>query len=60
MIKSRRMKWAEHVMRMGEMRTLYKILAGKLEGKTPLGRPGCGWEDNIKIEARNIVSESAD
>jgi hypothetical protein len=49
-IKSRRMKWAGHVARMGDMRNAYKILVGKPEGKRPLGRPRRRWEDNIKIE----------
>jgi hypothetical protein len=38
-IKSRRMRWAGHVERMGEMRNAYRILVGKPEGKKPLGRP---------------------
>ena len=38
-IKSRRMRWAEHVARMGEERGVYRVLVGKLEGKRPLGRP---------------------
>jgi hypothetical protein len=38
-VKSRRMRWAGHVARMGEERKLYKVLAGKPEGKRPLGRP---------------------
>jgi hypothetical protein len=38
-IKPRRMKWAERVSRMGDTRNIYKILVGKPEGKTPLGRP---------------------
>jgi hypothetical protein len=44
-IKSRRMRWAGHVARMGEKRTAYRILVGKPEGKRPLGRPrrrSCG------------------
>jgi hypothetical protein len=40
-------KWAGHVARMGEMRNAYNILVGKPEGKRPLGRPRCRWEDNI-------------
>jgi hypothetical protein len=52
MIKSRRMRWAGHVARMGEKRNAYRILVGKLEGKRPLGRPGCRWEDNIKMDPR--------
>jgi hypothetical protein len=38
-IKSRRMRWAGHVARMGEKRNSYKLLVGKPEGKRPLGRP---------------------
>jgi len=38
-IQSRRMRWAGHVARMGEMRGVYMILVGKPEGKKPLGRP---------------------
>jgi hypothetical protein len=49
MIKSRRMRWAGHVARMG--RTAYRILVGKSEGKRPLGRPR-RWVDNIKIDLR--------
>jgi hypothetical protein len=39
MIKSRRMRWAGHVARMGEKRNPYRILVAKREGKKPLGRP---------------------
>ena len=49
MIKSRRMRWAGHVARMGEGRGMYRILVGKPEGKRPLGRPRRNWEDNIKM-----------
>jgi hypothetical protein len=49
MIKSRKMRWAEHVARMGEKRNVYRILVGKPEAKRPLGRPRRRWEDNIKI-----------
>jgi len=38
-VKSRRMRWAEHVARMGEGRGVHKVLVGKSEGKRPLGRP---------------------
>ena len=47
--KSRRMRWAGHVARMGEGRGVYRVLVGKREGKIPLGRPRRRWEDNIKI-----------
>jgi hypothetical protein len=49
-IKSRRMRWAGHVARMGEGRSAYRILVGRREGRRPLGRPRRRWEDNIKIE----------
>ena len=38
-IKSRRMRWAEHVARMGDASGVYRVLVGKLEGRRPLGRP---------------------
>jgi hypothetical protein len=49
-IKSRRMRWAGHVARMGEKRNAYRLLVGKPEGKRPLGRPRRRWIDNIKID----------
>jgi hypothetical protein len=42
-IKSRRMRWAEHVARMGEGRGVYRVLVGRPEGKRPLGRPRHRW-----------------
>jgi hypothetical protein len=54
MIKSRRMRWAGLVARMGERRTAYRILAGKPEGRKPLGRPRRRWVDNIKMDLREI------
>jgi hypothetical protein len=53
-IKSRQMRWAGHVARMGEVRGAYNILVGRPEGRRPLGRPRCRWEDNIKIDLREI------
>jgi hypothetical protein len=47
-IKSRRMRWARHVARMGEGRGVYRVLVRRPEGKRPLGRPRCRWEDNIR------------
>jgi hypothetical protein len=49
MIKSMRMRWAEHVARIGEKRTACRILVGKSEGKRPLGRPRLRCVDNNKI-----------
>jgi hypothetical protein len=48
-IKSRTMRWAGHVARMGKGRGMYRVLVGKPEVKRPLGKPRRGWEDNIKI-----------
>jgi hypothetical protein len=53
-IKSRRMRWAGHVARMGEDRKVYKVLVGKPEGKRPLGRPRRRWEDGIIMDLRVI------
>jgi hypothetical protein len=53
-IQSRRMRWAGHVARMGEVRNAYSILVGKPEGRRPLGRPRRRWEDNIGMDLRNI------
>jgi hypothetical protein len=53
-IKSRRMKWAGHVARMGENRKAYRLLGGKPEGKIPLGRPRRRWVDNIKMDLLEI------
>jgi hypothetical protein len=53
-IRSRRMRWAEHVARMGEKRNAYRLLVGKPEGKRPLGRPRRRWIDNIKIDLLEI------
>ena len=50
-IKSRRMRWAGHVARMGKRRGVYRVLGGKSEGKRPLGRPRRIWEDNINISS---------
>jgi hypothetical protein len=54
MIKSRRMRWAGHVARMGMERNSYRILVGKPEEKSPLGRPRHRWEDNIRMDLREI------
>jgi hypothetical protein len=53
-IKSRRMMWAGHVARMGEGRSVYRVLVGRPEGKRPLGRPRHRWEDNIKLNLGDI------
>jgi hypothetical protein len=53
-IKSRRMRWAGNVARMGEGRNVYRVLVGKPERKSPLGRPRRRWEDGIKMDLREI------
>jgi hypothetical protein len=58
-IKSRRMRWVGHVARMGEGRCAYRILVGRSEGKRPLGRPRRRWEDNIKMDLREIGTDGA-
>jgi hypothetical protein len=52
--KSRRMRWAGNVARMGEGRTVYRVLVGKPEGKRPLERPRRRWEDGIKMDLGEI------
>jgi hypothetical protein len=53
-IKSRRMRWAGHVARMGEGRGAFRILVGRSEGRRPLGRPRRRWEDNIKMDLQEV------
>jgi hypothetical protein len=54
-IKSRRMRWARHMARMGEGRNVYRVLVGKPEGRRPLGRPRRRWEDGIRMYLEDIV-----
>jgi len=54
-VKSRRIRCAGHVARMGEGRGVHRVLVGKPEGKRPLGRPRLRWEDNIKMDLREVV-----
>jgi hypothetical protein len=58
-IKSRMMRWAGNVARMGEGRGAYRILVGRPEGKRPLGRPRRRWEDSIKMDLREIGIDGA-
>ena len=53
-IKSGRMRWAEHVARMGEEREVYRVLVGKPVGKRPLGRPRRRWVDNIRMDLQEV------
>ena len=54
MIKSRRLRWRGHVVRMEEGRSALKILTGKPTGKRPLGRPRRRWEDKIRMDLEDI------
>jgi len=54
LIKSRRMRWAGHVARMGEERGVCRVLLGKPEGKIPLGRPRRRWVDNIRMDLQEV------
>jgi len=53
-IKSRRMRWAGHVARMGEERGAYRVLVGKPEGKRPLERPRRRRVDNIRMDLQEV------
>jgi hypothetical protein len=59
-IKSRRMRWAGHVARMGEERNVYRVLMGKSEGKRPLGRQRRRWKDGIRMDLRETGWRSVD
>jgi len=53
-IKSRRMRWAGHVARMGEERGVYRVLVGKPEGRRPLGRPRRRWVNSIRTDLQEV------
>jgi hypothetical protein len=53
-IKSRRMRWAGHVARMGKGRGAYRVLVGRPEGRRPLRRPRRRWKDNIKMDLQEV------
>jgi hypothetical protein len=53
-IKSKRMRWAGHVARMGEKRNAYRLLVGKPEGKRPIGRPRRRRVDNIRMDLGEV------
>jgi len=54
------MRWPKHVARLGEWRGLYRVLVGKPEGKSPLGRPRRRKDDNIKIDFQEVGCGSLD
>ena len=53
-IKSKRLRWAGHVARIGERGGAYRDLVGKPEGRRRLGKPRRRWEDNIKMDLREV------
>jgi hypothetical protein len=53
------MRWAGHVAFMGDKRGVYRVLVGSPEGKRPLGRPRSRWDDNIKMDLREIWIDGA-
>jgi hypothetical protein len=53
-IKSRRLRWAGHVARMGDKSGAFRVIVGRHEAKRPLGRTRCTWEDNIKMYLQEI------
>jgi hypothetical protein len=53
-IKSRRMRWARHVARMGKVRDVYRVLVGNPEGRRPLGIPRHRRDDNIKMDLQEV------
>jgi len=53
-MKSRRMRWAGHVARVGKRRGVYRVLVGKSEGKRPIWRPRHRWKDNIKMDLQEV------
>jgi len=59
-VKSRRIRWAGHVARMGEDSGVHRVLVGKPEGKSPLGRIRRRWEDNIKMDLQEVGVGSGD
>ena len=59
-VKSRRMRWAGHVARLGEDRDVHRVLVGKPEGKRPLGRPRRRWENNIKMDLQEVEGGHGD
>ena len=59
-VKSRTMRWAGHVARMGEGTGVHRVLVGNPEGKRPLGRPRHRWEDNIMMDLQEVEGSCGD
>ena len=54
-LKSRRMRWARNIARMGNRRDAYRVLLGKPEGKRPFGKPRRRCKDNMKMDLQEVV-----
>ena len=59
-LKSRRLRWTGHVACMEQSRNAYRVLMGKPESKSPLGRLRCRWVDNIKVDLREVGCDTRD
>ncbi|KAJ4439479.1 hypothetical protein ANN_07603 [Periplaneta americana] len=59
-INTRHLRWAGHVARLGESRNAYRVLVGRPEGKRPLGKPRRRWEDNIKMDLKEVGYDDRD
>jgi hypothetical protein len=59
-VKSRRMRWAGHVVCMGEGRGVHRVLVGKPEGTRSLGRSRRRWKDNIKVDLQKVGGDCGD
>ena len=59
-VKSRRRRWAGHVARMGEDIGVHRVLVGTSEGKMPMGRPRRRWDDNVKLDLREVGGRLGD
>ena len=59
-LKSRRLRWAGHVAYMEQTKNAYRVLVGKPEGRRPLERPRLRWEDNIKMDLREVGCDTGD
>ena len=59
-LKSRRLRWAGHVARIEQSRNAFRVLVRKPESKRPLGRPRRRWEDNIKMDLREVAGDARD
>jgi hypothetical protein len=58
-IKSRTLRWAGHVSRIGEGRAVYRVLVGRPKGNRPLGKPKLRWDDKIKMGLRDVGIDGA-